>query len=159
VASDRYAWAPVAVPVLRFGIDPRTPSTLAEGQWEAHVTETGATRSSTIRKLLLDFETLDTRFSLAYGVLDELELELEYENRSGFGGIMDRFINAFHRTWLTDAGRSNFPRNQFQIQIPTTRRPAVQLGSVDKGPSRTLADHRAAQRDVRNEYLPASPTP
>src|SRR6266852_4377298 len=121
---------------LRFGIDPRTPSTLAEGQWEAHVTETWCnTFVYDPGRLLLDFETLDTRVSLAYGLLDELELELEFENRSGFGGIMDRFINAFHRTFgLTDAGRHDFPRNQFQIQIPDNKgAPAVALGSDDKG--------------------------
>jgi len=122
---------------LRFGIDPRTPSTIAEGQWEAHVTETW---SNTFvydagKGLLLDFETLDTRFALAYGVLDELELELGYENRTGIGGVMDRFINAFHRTLgLTDAGRHNFPRNQFQIQVPDNKGvPALTLGSGDQG--------------------------
>ncbi len=122
---------------LRFGIDPRTPSTLAQGQWEAHVTETW---SNTFvyepdKALLLDFETLDTRLSLAYGVLDELELELEFENRTGIGGIMDRFIDAFHRTLgLTDAGRHNFPRNQFQIQISDNRgKPAISLDNSDEG--------------------------
>src|SRR5579862_5388094 len=70
---------------LRFGIDPRTPSTLAEGQWEAHVTETWTNTFvyDPNKALLLDFEALDSRLSLAYGVLDELELELEFENRSG----------------------------------------------------------------------------
>src|SRR6185295_13201882 len=144
---------------LRFGIDPRTPSTLAEGQWEAHVTETW---SNTFVyhpwELLLDFETLDTRVSIAYGVLDELELELEFENRSGFGGIMDRFINAFHRTFgLTDAGRHNFPRNQFQIQIPDSKGvPALTLGSGDQG-SYSNSLLLTVQHNVTcgTEYLPA----
>jgi len=144
---------------LRFGIDPRTPSTLAEGQWEAHVTETWSnTFVYDPGKLLLDFETLDTRVSLAYGVLDELELELEFENRSGFGGIMDRFINAFHRAFgLTDAGRHNFPRNQFQIQIPDNKgNPALTLGSGDEG-SFSNALLFTVQHNVTcgTEYLPA----
>ena len=121
---------------LRFGIDPRTPSTLAEGQWEAHLTETWSnTFVYQAGEVLLDYEMLDTKASIAYGILDELELELGYENRSAFGGIMDRFINAFHRTFgLTDAGRHNFPRNQFQVQIADKNgNTAVNLDDEDKG--------------------------
>ena len=145
---------------LRYGIDPRTPSTLAQGQWEAHVTETW---SNTFvyepdKALLLDFETLDTRFSLAYGVLDELELELEFENRTGIGGIMDRFINAFHRTFgLTDAGRHNFPRNQFQIQISDNQgKPALALDNGDAG-SFSNALLLTVQHNLTcgTEYMPA----
>ena len=145
---------------LRFGIDPRTPSTLAEGQWEAHVTETWTNTFvyDAGKNLLLDFEALDSRVSIAYGALDELELELEFENRSGFGGIMDRFINAFHRTFgLTDAGRHNFPRNQFQIEIPDNKgNPAVSRGSGDEG-SFTNALLFTVQHNFTcgTEYLPA----
>jgi thioredoxin-related protein len=145
---------------LRFGIDPRTPSTLAEGQWEAHVTETWTNTFvyNPDKALLLDYEALDSRFSIAYGVLDELELELAFENRSGFGGIMDRFINAFHRTLgLTDAGRHNFDRNQFQIEIPDNKgNPAVSRGSGDQG-SFTNALLLTVQHNVTcgTEYLPA----
>lgn len=121
---------------LRFGLVPRTPSTLAEGQWEAHFSETWVNAFIYDEgKTLLDYEALDTRLSLSYGLIDELQLELEYENRSAFGGIMDRFVNAFHRTFgLTDAGRHNFPNNQFRAQISDqTGTPTVDLGSGDKG--------------------------
>jgi len=122
---------------IRFGVVPRTPSTLAEGQWEVHLSETWTNAfvydpGST----LLDYEMLDTRASVAYGVIDELELELEFENRAAYGGIMDRFINAFHRTFgLTDAGRHNFARNQFQIQLSDRNgNQAVDMGAGDQGP-------------------------
>src|SRR5476651_906623 len=85
-------------------------------------------------------------------------LELEFENRSGFGGVMDRFINAFHRTFgLTDAGRHNFPRNQFQIQIPDNKGvPALTLGKGDEG-SFSNALLFTVQHNVTcgTEYLPA----
>ncbi len=144
---------------LRFGIDPRTPSTLAEGQWEAHVTETWSnTFVYKQGETLLDFETLDTRASIAYGVLDELELELEFENRSAVGGIMDRFINAFHRSLgLTDAGRHNFSRNEFQIQINDNKGAlAITRGSGDQG-SFSNALLLTMQHNVTcgTEYLPA----
>jgi thioredoxin-related protein len=144
---------------LRFGIDPRTPSTLAEGQWEAHVTETWSnTFVYDQGKTLLDFETMDTRASIAYGVLDELELELEFENRSAAGGIMDRFINAFHRSLgLTDAGRHNFSRNQFQIGINDNKGAlAITRGSGDEG-SFSNALLLTMQHNVTcgTDYLPA----
>jgi thioredoxin-related protein len=144
---------------LRFGIDPRTPSTLAEGQWELHMSETWVnTFSYDPGKYLLDFEMLDSRLSIAYGVQDELEFELEFENRTGFGGIMDRFINGFHRTFgLTDAGRHNFPNNQFQIQLADGRgNTAVQLDNSDAG-SFSNALLLTAQHNVTcgSEYLPA----
>ena len=121
---------------LRFGVVPRTPSTLAEGQWDVHVSETWTNAFIYDEgNTLLDYEMLDTRASVGYGVLDELQLELEFENRSAFGGTMDRFINAFHRTLgLTDAGRHNFDRNLFQVQIKDQNgNQAVNLGNADRG--------------------------
>jgi len=144
---------------LRFGIDPRTPSTLAEGQWEAHLTETWSnTFVYKAGEVLLDYEMLDTKASIAYGILDELELELGFENRSAFGGIMDRFINAFHRAFgLTDAGRHNFPRNQFEVQIADKNgTPAVSLDDDDKGAfSDSLSLTLQHNVTCGTEYIPA----
>lgn len=144
---------------LRYGIDPRTPSTLAEEQWEVHASETWINNFSyNAGKYLLDYEMLDSRLSVAYGVMDELELELEYENRSGFGGIMDRFINAFHRTFgLSDADRHLFPRNQFQIQVSDSRgNPALHLDNSDQG-SFSNGLLLTVQHNITcgTEYLPA----
>jgi len=144
---------------LRFGVVPRTPSTLAEGQWDIHVSETWSNsfiynEGST----LLDYEMLDTRASVSYGVLDELQLELEFENRSAFGGIMDRFINAFHRTLgLTDAGRHNFERNLYQVQINDQNgNQAVNQTNADRG-SFSNAFLLTAQHNVTcgTDVLPA----
>jgi hypothetical protein len=144
---------------LRFGIDPRTPSTLAEDQWELHLSETWVnTFSFKPGAYLLDFEMLDSRLSVAYGVRDEVEVELEFENRSGFGGIMDRFINAFHRTFgLSDADRHLFPNNQYQIQLEDNRgNPALRLDNSDQG-SFSNALLLTAQHNLTcgTEYLPA----
>ncbi|HZE97509.1 MAG TPA: DUF3187 family protein [Planctomycetota bacterium] len=145
---------------IRFGMDPRTPSTLAEGQWEARVTESwsNAFIYDADNGLLVDYEMLDTRVAVAFGVIDELELELEYENRSAFGGVLDRFINAFHRTFgLTDAGRHNFPRNQFQIQIPDSKgTPTVDFDNSDRGSfSNSLLLTVQHNVSCGTEYLPA----
>jgi len=118
---------------VRYGIDPRTPSTLMKDEWEVHVSESWSNTFvyDTDHSILLDYEMLDTRLSLAYGVTQALSLEFEWENRILFGGVMDRFINAFHRTFgLTDAGRHNFPRNQIQIQVPDDKgNPATNIDS------------------------------
>jgi hypothetical protein len=143
---------------LRFGVVPRTPSTLAEGQWDVHVSETWTNAFIDEPGTHLDYEMLETRASVAYGVLDELQLELEYDNRSVFGGVMDRFINAFHRTFgLTDAGRHNYPRNQFSAQIKDKDgNQAVDLGADDRG-SFSNALLVTVQHNVTcgTEYLPA----
>lgn len=121
---------------LRFGLTPLSPSTLAQGRWEVHASETWVNVFSyRPGEALLDYEMLDTRFSIAYGVLDELQIDVEFENRSAFGGVMDRFIDAFHRSFgLTDGGRHLFPNDRFAVQVfDKNGNPALNLTTGDRG--------------------------
>jgi len=110
-ATGRSAWVPIRrSQSLRFGIDPRTPSTLPRGSGEAHVTETWSkhVRVPGGEGAAARLRNAGHPVSLAYGVLDELGAwELQYENRSGSAGSWTASSNAFHRTLgLTDAGSS-----------------------------------------------------
>jgi thiol-disulfide isomerase/thioredoxin len=116
---------------LRLGIVPRTPSTLGRGQHQARI---GGTWSNTwtnddatfdpaggdLGEFLLDFETLDLSLAYSYGISDTFQIEVEYEQRSRFGGVMDGFIEGFHDLFgLGQAGRDEFPRDQTNIFIDT----------------------------------------
>ena len=114
---------------LRLGILPRTPSTLAKGQQQLRL---GATWSnvwanddgsfdpanSEIGPYLLDYESLDANLAYAYGLSDTFELEVEYEQRWRFGGVMDSFIEGFHDLFgLGQSGRDQWPQDQCMIVI------------------------------------------
>jgi hypothetical protein len=49
-------------------------------------------------RFLLDYESLHSTFHVNYGLTDEWTLELAYEERRIFGGILDGFISDFHDT-------------------------------------------------------------
>jgi thiol-disulfide isomerase/thioredoxin len=129
---------------LRLGIVPRTPSTLGRGQ---HQVRLGGTWSNTwtndaatfdpangdLGNYLLDFETLDASLAYSYGLSDTFQIEVEYEQRSRFGGAMDGFIEGFHDLFgLGQAGRDEFPRNQTNFFIdPQNGSPPVSLLGSD----------------------------
>jgi thiol-disulfide isomerase/thioredoxin len=122
--------------VLRLGLVPRTPSTLARGQMEVRAAETWSnTFSNSPDEYFLDFETLDSSISLAYGLTNELQIEAEFQNRSRFGGVMDGFIQGFHDLFGIDQnGRQDHPKGDFQFQLnPGAGRPSVALDSSDEG--------------------------
>jgi thiol-disulfide isomerase/thioredoxin len=114
---------------LRLGIVPRTPSTLARGEhqlraeftWANTWTNNQATfdpANGDLGEFLLDFESLDASLSYAYGMSDTLQIELEYEQRWRFGGVLDGFIEGFHDLFgLGQAGRDEFPRDQTNIFV------------------------------------------
>jgi len=96
--------------VLRLGFEPRAPSTLAEGQWEFGWSETGANvfafRENDYR---LDYFTLNSVFSLAYGITDTLLAEIQYRDLSRFGSVLDPITEAFHDLFgLGQSGREMF---------------------------------------------------
>lgn len=122
--------------VLRLGLIPRTPSTLARGQLEVRTAETWSNTFSHVRdEYFLDFEILDSTVSLAYGLSDVVQVDVELQNRSRFGGSMDGFIQGFHDLFSLDQnGRKDYPRGDFQFQLnPGAGRPSVSLDSGDKG--------------------------
>jgi thiol-disulfide isomerase/thioredoxin len=131
---------------LRLGIMPRTPSTLARGERQLRVGATWANQwanddsafdpeAGVYGDYLLDYESTDAELSFAYGLSDTVQLELGYEQRWRFGGIMDRFVQGFHDLFgLDQSGRDLVPRNQFRILLdPYGDGPAVDLRDDSQG--------------------------
>jgi thiol-disulfide isomerase/thioredoxin len=139
-----YAQSPFQA--LRLGIRPRTPSTLARGQYEFRGTLTWANTwaagavEDPDGTFTLDFETLQTTLALAYGITDTLEIEGEIQNRDRFGGVMDGFIEGFHDLFgINQAGRTRVPRDRFRFDLAIPGQPPVSLTNSDRGTfSRTL---------------------
>jgi hypothetical protein len=121
---------------LRMGLLPRTPSTLAEGQWEVHWSE--AYSNVFIKKpgdYLVQFDLLQSTVSLGYGVANELEVDLAFDNKSRFGGFLDQFIEHFHHAFgLPNQLRDTEPQNAFRIEFPGNQsHPPVDLGNRWQG--------------------------
>ncbi len=131
---------------LRMTIAPRTPSTLARGEWQARVIGTRANiwandeaqfhpDQGEYGRYLLDYEMTRLGLELGYGVSDTLELDLEYNQRWRGGGFLDGLIQDFHRAFgIAQNGRDEVPRNQFHFYLnPGDGRPVVDLGRIDEG--------------------------
>ena len=131
---------------LRLGIMPRTPSTLARGERQLRVGVTWTNQwanddsafdpeAGIYGDYLLDYESTDAEVSFAYGLSDTVQLEVGYEQRWRFGGIMDSFVQGFHDLFgLDQSGRDLVPRNQFRILLdPYGDGPAVDLGDGSQG--------------------------
>ena len=121
---------------LRIGFKPRTPSTLAEGHVEMRLTETWVNLWAFERgDYLIDYEMLRSSFSLAYGISDTFELDLEIVDKSRFGGEMDGLIQGFHDTFgISQGGRDDYSKGEFAFDIsPTGGNPGVSLTSGDRG--------------------------
>lgn len=64
----------------------------------------------------LDYEMLDTRAAISYGVNEKLGISLAYDNRSYFGGTLDGFIQGFHSTFgLDQPGRKSVSKNLSRV--------------------------------------------
>ena len=115
---------------LRLGIVPRPPSTLAEGQYEFRTTATWVNIWAYEKmKYRLDYEMLQWTTSFFYGFSDTFQIEVDLEDRSRFGGIMDGFIQGFHdATNLSQSGRDRFPKGDFAFDIE-----GVSLTKGDRG--------------------------
>jgi thioredoxin-related protein len=116
---------------LRLGLLPRSPSTLAGGQWELELRETWVnvwSYSPDDRRL--DYESLLSRAAVAYGLSDTVQIELELQDLSRFGGSMDGFIEAFHELFgLGQEDREDFPRGENVFQLdPQDGEPGVMAG-------------------------------
>lgn len=127
---------------LRLGIRPRTPSTLGRGQWEVRASSTWVNVwavdrqvSAPDREYLLDYETLQTAVSAAHGITDTVEIDVELQGMSRFGGTMDGFVQGFHDLFGIDqGGRDEVPRGDFSIELaPDDGESPVSLGTSDRG--------------------------
>jgi hypothetical protein len=61
---------------------------------------------------LNDFETFSTTIGLRYGLREGGTLELYFRHPAIFGGVLDKVIDNFHRTFkLPDNNRAEYPRS------------------------------------------------
>ncbi len=128
-----YAQSPLQA--LRMGILPRTPSTLARGQWQvrggASWVNVWAEEEGSHE---LDYEMLQLTTAVAYGLSDKLELEVELSDRSRFGGGMDGFVQGFHDAFgVGQNGRDEVPRDRFHMAFTPEGQAAVTLDDGDRG--------------------------
>jgi hypothetical protein len=100
---------------LRLGLHPHPPSTLAEGEWALHWTETWVNLwSEASGSYRIDAESLHSSLALDYGLADTLRLSLAFDTRARFGGEMDAFIQGFHDLFgIGQNGRLELPRDDF----------------------------------------------
>lgn len=105
--------------VLRLGLVPRTPSTLASGQWEVSLKESLANVWAVKDgEYLLDYGTLSSRLSVAHGLSDTWLVELEAQDLSRFGSILDPITIAFHDLFgLDQNGRDEVDENDNRLII------------------------------------------
>ena len=106
--------------VLRLGLVPRTPSTLAKGDVELRWSESLANLFGyKVDDYLIDFGTLSSTLSVGYGISDSVQVELAYHDLARHDSILDPITNAFHDVFgFGDAGRDDFSEgdNQFFVK-------------------------------------------
>lgn len=104
---------------LRLGFTPRTPATLTKNQWEYGVsTVLSNVWAFEKDRFLLDYESLHSTVHVNYGMTDQWTLELAYDERRIFGGILDGFISDFHDAFDIDQdNRDRFENGRVFIDI------------------------------------------
>lgn len=134
---------------LRLGLLPVVPAQLPRG--ETLVQMSGTWTNVWVNdapSLLLDYEALDSRITLIHGLTERTELQLEVENRKGFGGFLDPLIQDFHGMIGNGMnGRDSVGRNQVHIEIrdPETGKLLLDrhaLGSYSRGIVASVAHSR-----------------
>lgn len=118
---------------LRFGFQPRTPSTLAKDGVEVRALADWVNFWAFKRdRYLLDFEAAQARLSLAYGVTDEFQIDVELMEARRFGGNLDGLIQSFHDAVGIDQDhREDFNRGRFQLDFDSN--PPVAFDRDDRG--------------------------
>jgi len=130
---------------LRLMMIPRAPSTIGKGGLEFSGTAVWSNLwavdekafspdDGSIGPYLIDAESLEGNLALSYGLSDTVEIEIGYEFRSHFGGVLDGVIEAFHDfIGVGQQGRDRWPRDQFHfIWNPENGEPTA-LGPGDSG--------------------------
>jgi len=104
---------------LRLQLTPMAPTFQRPGTWE-----TGATMSlanvwaNSPGHYRIDYESLDTSIFAAYGISESLRLEIGFQEKRLFGGILDGFITDFHDFFGIDQdGRDTTPFGLVEIEI------------------------------------------
>jgi hypothetical protein len=104
---------------LRCGLSPITGPLLQTGKYELSVQTTLAnTWINGDNAYRLDYESLASQFSVAYGWIPYVRIEFRYEQRVIFGGILDGVVDAFHRvTGFDQDGRDSVPYGEVSIDM------------------------------------------
>lgn len=121
---------------LRFGYQLRAPSTLPAGRAELRATETWINMFAMQEdEYLLDFEMLRSSVSIAYGLTDTLEVDIEFVDKSRFGGQQDGFVREFHDIFgLKQGGRDDTRSGNFAFDVAGRSGQAdVSLTGSDRG--------------------------
>lgn len=119
--------------VLRLGLRPRTPSTLAQGQYEISWTESFANIFAFEENdFRLDYLTVNSNLAVTYGITDTLQVEFAFGNLARTDSYLDPITDAFHDLFgLGDAGRDMFPEHDNVIDLEP--RDGVQIEDRDSG--------------------------
>jgi hypothetical protein len=103
---------------FRLGIPGSMPSSLAQGGWEVRETTAWSKIWGQTDQYLLDYESVSTTHALAYGVTDDLQVELGVVEVARFGGSLDGFVRGFHKTFgIAQDGRDQFPIGAYHFEV------------------------------------------
>jgi hypothetical protein len=128
---------------IRQALPPLVPSTLSKGGWEVQITETMTNiwnfENDSYR---IDYGSFETKLSAAYGLTDDLLIEVELNDFSRWDSILDPVTNLFHDIFnLDDAGRDEFPERDNVIFFEGGSEPDIENrdeGSVARDVALTL---------------------
>ena len=140
---SQIGYGPLSLPsqspqqVLRLGLQPRTPSTLADGQWELVWTESFANIFNFEEDdFRLDYLTLNSILTLGYGLSDEVQVELSVGNLQRTNSFLDPITDEFHDLFgLGDSGRDQFPEGDNIIDLELQN--GVEIEDTSSGPEAT----------------------
>ena len=121
--------------ILRLTPTPKTPRTLAEGQWQFEMLTSWNNYFDYEPGLYtIDAETLRFTMSAAYGVTPRLEVAVGVPLSYRGGGIMDRFIENFEGLLhVANKDRKLAPRNRYLVLIHGTNGRTFELTGKDAG--------------------------
>jgi hypothetical protein len=125
VCFSHVGYGPLSLPsqapgqLLRLGLHPRTPSTLARGQFELNWTESFANIwGYEENQYRLDYLTLNSTLALAYGLSDQVGIELAFGNLIRTNSFLDPITTGFHDLFgFGAAGRDEFPEGENVIEF------------------------------------------
>lgn len=143
VCFSQVGYGPLSLPsqapgqVLRLQLQPRTPSTLAAGQFEVLWTESFANVFAFEEDdYRLDYLTMNSYLSLAYGISDTVQVDFGVGNLLRNDSYLDPLVDAFHDAFgLSDSGRDDFPENDNIIDLEL--RDGVEIEDTSSGSEAT----------------------
>ena len=103
---------------FRLTMPPVVPGTIPLGGPSVRIAATWTNVWAKDFRYLLDYEMLETRVTVSYGVTNRFGLAIAFDQRDYFGGAMDNLIEKFHDfLGLPQNGRKDFDHNLTQIVL------------------------------------------